>query len=68
MGALKGVKELGFFAESDWPGDQAKQPPNIKPIMKIKSYSKLAGATDVLARLKAGQPVIASIQTARRMG
>ena len=62
QGAVKGAKELGFFAESDWPGSQAKRPANIKPIMKIKGYSKVAAATDVLTRLKAGQPVAAAIE------
>jgi C1A family cysteine protease len=62
LGALKATRELGFFSESDWPSNQAKRPPTIKPIMKIKGYSKLAATTDVLTRLKAGQPVAASIQ------
>ncbi|MBX9846073.1 MAG: C1 family peptidase [Xanthobacteraceae bacterium] len=62
MGALKGAKEVGFFAEQDWPSNQSKRPANIKPIMKIKNYTRLPSATDVLTRLKAGQPVAVSIQ------
>lgn len=62
LGALKGLKEVGAYFESDWPfSSKIKPKKEAKPAYKISSYTEFVGIEQILNSLRELKTVIAVI-------
>lgn len=60
--ALKAMKQVGAYLESDWPySSKTKSKPATKPAYKISSYQELKGIEGILNAMRQNKVVIVGI-------
>lgn len=57
--AIEATREIGAFAERDWPYARKSRPAtNLRPIAKVTSSEKLSGIAEILSALQRGHVVV----------
>lgn len=62
LGALKAVKEVGAYLESDWPySNKTKPESGTNPAYRISSYTEVRGVEQILSAMQEGKCVISAV-------
>jgi hypothetical protein len=62
-GAVKALKAVGAYLESDWPYARRTKPAGAKPAYNVSAYRRLEGVEPILEALRDGHAVFATITT-----
>lgn len=62
LGALKAVREVGAYLESDWPySNKTKPKSGTNPAYRISSYTEVRGVEQILSAIRERKGVIAAV-------